>query len=202
MKAKKIVILAAAFVLVAAMAVAGTLAWLTATSESVTNTFKATHLGEVQITETSTTKEFLVTPGVDIEKDPELDFTRTINGVAIEAGYDVDAYVFVEITSTNWKYNAASGKYELAVGNDADALSFAIDSGWTRLADDKDVYYKEVAKGDGLTDVAIISNDTITVAKTITESDIADAASTLTFKPYAIQKAGFTTVADAWTAVK
>ena len=75
--------------------IGGTLAWLTATSGEVTNTFTAAKLGQVSISETDTDHDYLLTPGVDITKDPKLSFTRTNNeGVA--------AFVFVKVTAANW----------------------------------------------------------------------------------------------------
>lgn len=67
-----------------------------------------------------------------------------------------------------------------------------------------DVYYKVVAAGESLENVAVIAGNKITVSSAITEknvSDIAEAAGNITFTAYAIQQAGFGTVADAWEAV-
>ena len=69
------------------------------------------------------------------------------------------------------------------------------------------MYYREVSAATTDTDYAVLKDNQVTVKDTVTKPMMdaitkgTDTNPTLTFTAYAIQKAGFTTVADAWTEV-
>lgn len=190
MKAKKTLLIAVAMLLVAAISVGGTLAYLKATSASVTNTFVAKELGSVTVNET-TGDVYYVVPGVDITKDPKLSFTRT----TADPKDDVDAYVFVEVTATGWTLQDDNKTFKNGTG-----MTFEIASGWAHLSGN--VFYTEISAGNGISGAAIIKEDKITVPATITEETIVNAASTVTFQGYAIQKPGFNSASAAWAEIK
>lgn len=206
---KKTIALVLACILCVGIGIGGTLAWLTATSGAVTNTFTAAKLGEVTITETDTTtgeatatgQNYLLTPGVDIPKDPKLSFTRTNDeGVA--------AFVFVKVTAANWTPDSTHMAFTISDDNGNEQLKWKIASGWTYLTTDNSgsyVYYQEVAENDEIGNASIMEENKITVrGDYITTANIDALAGKMgiTFTPYAIQKqqsstADFT-AADAW----
>ena len=102
---KKAVITAVALTLVLCLAVGGTLAYLVATSDPVTNTFT---VGDIKI-DLAETKEgpFKVVPGATDAKDPS---------VTVESGSE-KCYVYVKITN------------DLVIGNDTVA-TYNIGSEW------------------------------------------------------------------------
>ena len=85
----------------------GTVAWLTDTAGPVNNVFS---VGNVKIGLTETTTEFKMVPGIDIDKDPV---------VTVKANSE-DAWLFVKVEE-----NASLASY----------LTYAVDTGWTALAD-------------------------------------------------------------------
>lgn len=130
-KGFKVMSLVLAFVLVIGASVAGTLAWLTAQSKTVTNTFTSAELfgdngsftlweheaedndGDgVYILDSSaevTSNSYNILPGVNIPKNPTVDVE----------GLEEHAYLYIKVTST------------LPTG-----LSYSIDSAnWTALSD-------------------------------------------------------------------
>lgn len=167
---KKTLAVALAFVLVIAMSVAGTFAYLTAKTEAVVNTFT---VGKVDIDLTETTGEtYKMIPGVDITKDPT---------VTVKTGSEA-SWVFVKIEK--------SADFD-------NFMTFAVADGWTEL--ENGVYYRavEAVVKDDVT-FSVIKDNTVNVKK-----DVVFTAEqpTLTFTAYAIQQAGFDSVAAAWAEV-
>lgn len=140
---KNILTTLVACILVAALAVGGTLAYMTATDTKVTNTFQFANNMTVKLTEdkpTATGDETItagskgynytnVTPGQTLNKAPKVSVTTS-----------VDAYVFVRISGFDGT---------LIKGGD-------ITTGWTKLnregvtdTDKNGVYYKAVNGADG-----------------------------------------------------
>ena len=204
----KSVFLMLALVLVIGCTIGGTLAWLTAQTGDVENTFVAGQIGTLELEEeadqitTTEGHQFIVIPGVDITKDPKVTYTPTTEDGTVP----VDAYVFVELTGigqNKWAWNATAAQYEIKSGNNV-VLSFKIADGWTAVPNVSDVYYKTSTGTTGLTDDPIIKDNKITVSHLITEDDVeivATAADKLTFTAYAIQQQGFDTVTAAWNEV-
>ena len=180
---KKGLALVLALTLLVVGVVAGTLAWLTAKSDVVTNTFTTSDI-KVELKETTGTEDKMI-PGYTISKDPK---------VTVKAGSEA-CWLFVKVTESD---------------NLDSFISYSVDSNWTALTGVSGVYYREVPdQTTATTDVeySVLTNDQVTVKDTVTK-DMMDAitageatAPTLTFKAYAIQKEGFTTAAAAWNEV-
>ena len=171
---KKLIALTAAFLLVIGAAVAGTVAWLTASTQTEVNTFT---VGNIAIELKETTSDYKMVPGETIAKDPK---------VSVTAGSEA-CWLFVEVEeSTNLK----------------SFIDYTIDPSWTKLEDG--VYYREVAAADTVQEFSVLTNNQVTVKSTVTKADMdaiekqTVAAPTLSFTAYAVQKAGITTAADAW----
>lgn len=196
---KKKLLIALAIVLVVAMSVTGTLAYLTANTGAVTNTFTVgkvfdeedsdTHKnfellehgitgkpGEYTLTaEEVSENEYTVMPGVKIPKDP---FVRVNSPVG------VDVYLFVEV-----------------VDGTGEQLTVTVDSAnWTKLAGvtgthGGDVYTLasgRLTAGSTLDATYILANNEIVVANATIVNP-----GRVTFYGYLIQAAGFTSAEDA-----
>ena len=177
---KKIVALCLCIAL-AVVAIGGaTLAYFTDTTSAVKNTFT---VGNVDIDLTEITGEtYVVTPGVDITKDPK---------VTVKAN-SATSYVFVKVEKENW--------------NDT-MLSYTMGDGWEQLMNDSDpatavagVFYRVVNESNADVDFPVIAGNKIYVSKQITDSTFTGEVS-LTFTAYAIQKDTFNTPYAAWTEV-
>lgn len=185
---KKILVLALAALLLVAVSVAGTVAYLTATTDPVINTFTKSN---VDITLTETTGEtYKMVPSVDITKNPR---------VTVKAGSEA-CFVFVKITeagevSYNEGTTTVTKKFD-------DFLTYAIDAGWTVLdgqgtitdtANDTYVIYKTQAATESDTVLQILANDKVSVKDSVNKA-MMDALNqqnypTLTFQAWAIQQA-------------
>ena len=166
-----------ALVLVAGCAVGGTIAWLTATTEPVVNTFTYGKI-KIELTETTGT-EYKIIPGVNISKDPK---------VTVKADSEA-CWLFVKVTeSTDLK----------------DFITYAIAEGWTALPGVDGVYYREVPASAADQTFSVLAGDAVTVKSDVTRTMLETAktdAPTLTFKAYAIQKDHFATADAAWAEV-
>lgn len=172
---KKGLALVLALTLLVVCVVAGTLAWLTAKSDTVVNTFTTSDI-EVKLEETKGTtvtggKEFKMIPGYELEKDPK---------AWVVAGSE-DCYLFVKLDKS-----ASFDTY----------LEYVIADGWTKLDGVTDtVYYRVV---DGTTNqigtpYSVLKDDQVTVKGSVTKEqmnalDAEDAVKpTLTITAYASQ---------------
>lgn len=183
----KVVVLLLAVVLLIGCVAGGTLAYLMAKSSTVNNTFVAGEIGTLTLSET-TGESYIVTPGVDITKDPTVTFN----------GNNVAAYVFLKVEATDWEVSGADTTYTYSIGTNQE-VKWVLD-GWTKLGDG--VYYKGVAANAGEQSWSVIKDNKITVSSEITKANISDYTKGLSFTAYAIQKDGFTTVAAAWEQAK
>lgn len=167
-----------ALVLVIGCVAGGTVAWLVATSDTVTNTFT---YGDINITLAETTGEdYKIIPGKDIPKDPK---------VTVTAGSEA-CWLFVKVEE--------SGTFV------ADKVTYAIDKDWTALEGEKGVYYRKVAAVTADTDFSVLEGNKITVKDTLTKGDIKDIAATnptLTFTAYAVQQENIADAATAWSKI-
>lgn len=166
-----------ALVLVIGCVAGGTVAWLVATSDTVTNTFT---YGNIDITLTETTgTSYKIIPGTDITKNPK---------VTVKGGSEA-CWLFVKVEE--------SGTFV------ADKVTYAIDKDWTALEGEKGVYYRKVAAVTADTDFSVLEGNKITVKDTLTKGDIKDIAATnptLTFTAYAVQQENIPDAATAWKA--
>ena len=186
---KKTLALLLSLVLVFGVIAGGTLAWLTAKSDTVTNTFTTSDI-KVELKE-STGASYKMIPGYTISKDPK---------ATVLTGSE-ECYLFV--------------KLDKSAGFDT-YLEYAIASGWTQLTKDKDgnditdlIYYRQVLTADIGTAYSVLANDQVTVKSSVTKADMnaltAQTYPTLTVTAYASQlhknaTENFT-AAEAWANV-
>lgn len=186
MKKKTIAMLMAAAMLCSGAAGA-TMAWLTATTTQVVNTFT---YGDINLTLDETKPVGRIAkmmPGSVIEKDPK---------VTVEAGSE-DSWVFVKIEKAN----------------DFDTyMEFEVAEGWTSLGVAyPGVYYREYATniddesyyilGDSDTEY---SDGCVKVKEDVTKEQFKEIGTNypqLKFTGYAVQKENIATAADAWAKI-
>lgn len=206
-KTTKILALALAFILVAGIAVAGTVAYLTSTPDSIENTFKVgkvnitldEHLvgadGKIPTTNAALTDDthrgnlYTIVPGKTYDKDPTV---HVLKG-------SEECFVFVKVEN-------GIASYEVT-GTDANTIAKQIaDNGWTQLKVNNvnvpGVFYKEQdAIAEDGTDADLDVFSTFTINPDLTATDLADATSaTVKITAYAIQAEGFATAEAAWIA--
>ena len=192
---KKTFVLLLALVLIAGAAVGGTLAWLTAKSDAVVNTFTTSDI-TVKLKETTGTSYKMV-PGCELEKNPK---------AWVVAGSE-DCYLFVKLDWANNTYT--SGK------TTKNYLDWDIAEGWTLVPDETNVYYRivtstQMSSDDGKTNAyPVLAGNTVTVSGEITKEQMnaftGDNLPKLTITAYATQyMSGNEThfePADAWAKV-
>ena len=168
-----------ALVLVVAVAsVGGTIAWLTATTDPVVNTFT---VGDINIELNETTTNYKMVPGNTIAKNPK---------VTVEAGSEA-CWLFVKIEES---------------ANLSNFITYSVDEGvdkWTKLTGVDNVYFREVpATTTSAAEFYVLTNNQVTVKDTVTKTmmnDLTDATRpTLTFTAYAVQKDNIADAATAW----
>ena len=175
-----------ALVLVIGCVAGGTVAWLVATSDTVTNTFT---YGKINIDLTETTgTSYKIIPGTNIAKDPK---------VTVAADSEA-CWLFVKVEET--------GTFV------ADKVTYAIANGWTQgdgTEIPSNVYYREVSAEDAKTGVnyyvlagnATYPNGVITVSETLTKENIPTANPTLKITAYAVQQENIADAATAWSKI-
>lgn len=169
-----------ALVLALGCAVGGTIAWLTAQTPEVKNTFTYGNIN-IELTETTGT-EYKIIPGTDIPKDPK---------VTVKANSE-DCWLFVKVVE--------DGTFV------ANKVTYSVDTGtdkWQPLAGHDGVYYREVSSSTVAQEFYILAGNKVTVSDTLTKDDIKDITTdpTLSFTAYAIQKEGTGTAAEAWAKI-
>lgn len=176
----KLVVAMLAVTLLIGCAIGGTVAWLTAKTEAVVNTFT---YGDINIELAETTgANYKIIPGVDINKDPK---------VTVKANSEA-CWLFVKVEKAG---TFVEGK-----------VTYSIADGWTQGDGTNipaNVYYREVGATTAGTDFAVLKDNKVTVSDTLTKEDIKSITTnpTLTFTAYAVQKDGISTAADAWAKV-
>lgn len=192
---KKVIAMIVALALAVCGIIGGTVAWLVAKTESVTNTFT---YGDINITldETDTgdddgndlTNEYIMVPGNTIEKDPV---------VTVMANSE-DAYLFVKMEKSD---------------NFDSFMEYEMADGWIALDGVEGVYYREVAKAEKNVEFAVIKDNKVTVKGDVTKEMLnaldADGKSDypkLVVTAYAVQRdadiEAINTAAEAWALVK
>lgn len=184
---KKSLALVLALAMIVVCVVGGTLAWLTASTPEVKNTFT---VGDINITlDESDDLALKMIPGYTIDKDPK---------VTVLAGSE-KCYLFVKVVESD---------------NFDDFMTYEIADGWTQLKDASNndvpgVYYR-VVDTDGMgTAYSVLKNDQVTVSGDVTKTMLngltENTYPTLTFTAYACQymKNGTEnfTAAEAWAEV-
>ena len=175
---KKVLICVVAVVLVLCCAVGGTIAWLTATTATVVNTFT---VGDINIELTETTTDYKMVPGNIITKDPK---------VTVKAGSEA-CWLFVKVKEST---------------NLSDFIGYAIVDDWKPLADVAGVYYREVGATAADQVFEVLAGSKVTVKETVTKEQMnalkeANNYPTLTFTAYAVQKDNIDDPATAWSKI-
>lgn len=160
---KKSLALLLAIAIVVVGAVAGTVAWLTDKTPSVTNTFTTSDIN-IELKETK--NNFQMIPGWNIEKDPK---------VTVKVGSEA-CYLFVKLEkSTNFDTFMT---YEMA-------------DGWEALPEAPGVYYREVAAATADTTFEVLKGNQVSVKGEVTKAQMngltEDTYPTLTVTAYASQ---------------
>lgn len=191
-----------ALVLVIAMSVAGTYAYLTS-RDSVTNTFT---VGNVSITldeldtDNDTNKSDNVTvndkvrdkanayklmPGITYTKDPT---------VHVDPASE-NCYVFVKVEN-------GIADYEAEAEGDTTIAKQIENNGWTKLDGVANVYYQVYTKDQPSKDLVVFNNFKVSdTANTVAGwSSINTTNTTIVVTAYAVQKDGMNSVAAAWAA--
>lgn len=161
--------------------------------------------GEITLTETGdfyADNKMMIVPGKDIAKSATVSF----------AGSEAATYVFVEVSvSDHWTYSAidvdSDDKEENVFTMAGGKISWTVDDEWTKLSDN--VYYRELAPNETLTDANIIADDVITVSHKITRGEMLDIAKVgaemqnivVTFRASVVQSNGFASATAAWTSL-
>lgn len=161
-----------ALVLVIGCVAGGTVAWLVATTDTVTNTFTYGNIN-IALAETTGTN-YKVIPGTVIEKDPK---------VTVKAGSEA-CYLFVKVE----KVGVFTG------------MSYEIADGWTALEGENGVYYRQVGSVTADTSFEVIKGNKITVSSDLTKENIPTANPTLKITAYAVQQENIADAATAWKA--
>ena len=187
---KKILVLALAALLLVAVGVGGTLAWLQDSTQTIENTFTTSNI-DIELKEEPDAGEdnkasFQMIPDADIDKKPYVTVKKD----------SVACWVFVEVIESSVLDNY---------------ISYSVDNEeWTALGESyPNVYYKELktaTTADASYD--ILTGDKVSVLAAVTEDDMAKLKEenavqpTLTFKAYAIQYEGFDTAEKAWKEIQ
>lgn len=198
---KKLMVLLLVLALLIGATLGGTLAYLTFATGTEENTFVAGNVGTLELLNTKD-DNFVIVPGQNLQKNTQVKFS----------GNTIPAYVFLEVTGTNWTDATTNNKTTYSIGDNAE-MSWDLEAGWTPVTGVNDVYYREVDANAGGTWYIVQHQEVtdgnggtkniceIAVSTDISETDIANYASTLNFKAYAIQSDGFDGAAAAWTAL-
>lgn len=181
MKKMKVLTLVLALALVLACVIGGTIAWLTAKSDVVTNTFTTSNI-KVTLTETTGT-EYKMVPGYTLTKDP---------AATVVAGSE-ECWLFVRLEKS---------------ANFDNYLTFEIADGWTLVEGQTNVYARRVESSDIGTSYSVLKNNQVVVKGDVTQAMMEAAEGnlpTLSITAYASQlhktaDAEFT-AAEAWANV-
>ncbi len=190
---KKIIALMMALVLILGAAIGGTLAWLTAKTEDVVNTFTTSDI-EIKLDETKpTNKTAQIIPGYTIEKDPL---------ITVKADSE-KCYLFVKVAEGNWPAITEED-------GETRKIDYKVLEDWKKLDGVEgvtDVYYQVVEKSSANQEFKVLVDDKVTVSPTLTKEEMAaiTTSPTLTFTAYASQlmknNTEKFTAAEAWANV-
>ncbi len=162
---KKSLALVLALALMVVGAVGGTLAWLTAKSDVVVNTFTTSDI-KVELKETQ--EPYKMIPGYTIHKDPE---------AKVLAGSE-ECFLFVKLDKSK---------------NFDTFLTYQMAEGWEPVDGEENVYSRKVLTADIGKAYSVLANDQVTVKGTVTKEQMNDmdagkiAKPTLTITAYASQ---------------
>lgn len=186
---KKSMTVVLSLVLVLCLAVGGTLAWLTAKTDTVTNTFT---VGDINLdlyehvlqadgtlgetTTNSGNDNYKMVPGNTLPKDPT---------VVVKANSEA-CWLFVKVEKS---------------ANFDTYMSYTMDSQWTALEGNDGVFYKEVAANTADQEFNVLADKKVVVKDDVTKDMLETAKTsqpTIKFTAYAVQKDNVTSASDAW----
>lgn len=183
MNKKQIIATTSAAALALTIGIGGTMAYLTSVTDPITNTFTvgnvALELKETKGTGNDTSKNFTVSPGTSVAKDPT---------VTVKANSE-KCYVFVKVEEAN---------------NDADQIVWGVRDDWDPVEGETNVWYQVVdsATADQNFYVLTAGEGEMANGKVDISASVTGAIdSTLTFTAYGIQYDGFADAEAAWAEV-
>ena len=195
---KKILALTVCAMVLITGTVLGTMAWLTAETDEVVNTFTYGNInidldehvydpGQNALGEelTKSADNYLIIPGIDLPKDPF---------VTVKAGSE-DCYLFVKVEESE---GFAEGK-----------VTYAVDESWTKGDGTKipaNVYYRQVSQSAADVSYNVLKDNKIFVSENLTKDEVKEmqqsqARPTLKFAAYAIQAEGIDSAETAWSQI-
>ena len=211
MKKRMIAIVLAAVLLIGG-AVTGTLAWLTAETQPVVNTFT---YGDINIA----LDETKVTPdGTPVDADGDGAADKTTEGntynmipgttylkdptITIQAGSEA-CWLFVKLDESGGNITIGSTSYTFD-----DFLTYEMAEGWYVLDSTNNVYWRQVTKSEADVTIPVLKDNQIQVKQSITKDMLnaldADGTTnypTLTVTGYAVQSAHIDSASAAWAIV-
>lgn len=168
----KSIIMVVSLIIVLAIVVGTTYAWLTSKTTLLSNTFTYGDI-KISITESDTndgdgdssTNSYAIMPGANIKKDTE---------VTVESGSE-KCYLFIKIAKEN-----DFDKY----------MTYSLEDDWAKLDGYEDVYYIEVDKNKENQTFKVLKDDVIKVKTELTYADInnIEVYPTMTISAYAVQR--------------
>ena len=182
--------------------IGGTVAWLTAQTAPVVNTFtygdinidlyEHNYVASTNLLGTEMVKkveDYKIIPGVNLPKDPT---------VEVKAGSEA-CWLFVKVEAENWPTFTGDAKISYAVKTG--------DGGWTQGDGTNipaNVYYRAVGATTADTTFKVLADDQVTVSENLTKEEVGTLKENqpkLTFTAYAVQKDGIADAATAWLKV-
>ena len=195
---KKILALTVCAMVLITGSVLGTMAWLTAETDEVVNTFTYGNInidlnehvydpGQNALGEelTKSAGNYLIIPGIDLPKDPF---------VTVKAGSE-DCYLFVKVEESE---GFAEGK-----------VTYAVDESWAKGDGTKipaNVYYRQVSQLADDVSYNVLKDNKIFVSENLTKDEVKEMQQsqvrpTLKFTAYAIQAEGIDSAETAWSQI-
>ena len=193
---KKILALTLVFALALALGIGGTVAWLTAQTTPVVNTFTVGDIN-ITLTETGTTnnaKNYTFVPGDTLAKAPK---------VTVTAGSE-DCYLFVKVEEANNTATDLTGK----------VINWSVDTGtdqapqWKAVPGHDGYWYREVASATSDSEFYVLTGGTtknlngqVTVNENVTKEMVGalkNTPPTITVTAAAVQKDNVADVTAAW----
>lgn len=195
---KKILALTVCAMVLITGSVLGTMAWLTAETDEVVNTFTYGNIN-IDLNEhlydpgqnalgkelTKSADNYLIIPGIDLPKDPF---------VTVKAGSE-DCYLFVKVEESE---GFAEGK-----------VTYAVDESWAKGDGTKipaNVYYRQVSQPADDVSYNVLKDNKIFVSENLTKDEVKEMQQsqvrpTLKFTAYAIQAEGIDSAETAWSQI-
>lgn len=172
-----------AVVMIMTCVIGGSLAWLSAKSDTVVNTFT---VGDINITlEEKENLDLKMVPGSEILKDPK---------ITVKEGSE-PCYVFLKVTEDNGLRSY---------------ISYDLNTNWKKLSEKvpgapENIYYQEnINAADAAQQLQVLAGDHVTVKDTVTKTMMSTAKENppkLSFQAAAVQSANLE-LKDAWTEAK